>query len=291
MSRLSRWLRSRREKPARPLPNAPPTPYDHLLYVPRFEECVETLLEQPFRLADGSSFYASYREIFLGELYRFPSANPAPRIVDCGANCGVSVVYFKQLFPAAKIIAVEADPAIFALLEWNVSHRELRDVTLINKAVAVGTQPVTFHREGADAGRIHTLADTKEHITVPVVSLDELLCEPVDMLKIDIEGAETDVLCKSERLQNVAQLMVEYHSFGDTPQALHELLSALASNGFRYYVQSQFCPARPLVDHSSHLGMDLQLNIFGKRAEQIATLQDDTPRCGAPNQTASPQAA
>ena len=60
--------------------------------------------------------------------------------------------------------------------------------------------------------------------------------------------------------------MVEYHSFADAPQRLHKVLDRLAEAGFRYYAQTQFCPARPLVEDSNHLGMDLQLNIFAKRS-------------------------
>ena len=168
-------------------------------------------------------------------------------------------MYFKQLYPAAKIVAVEADPQIFALLEQNVTQRRLTDVTLINKAIAVETERVTFHREGADAGRIHALADAIEQITVPTLSLDELLMEPVDLLKVDVEGVETDVLCASRRLDAVSQIMVEYHAFADVSQSLHQLLTKLAESGFRYNVQTQFCPPRPLVDDSCHLGMDLQL--------------------------------
>ena len=269
MSRFSRWLRSRFV--------AKSTPYDHLLRAPRFQVRTEQLLGKPFRVADGYTFAVGYREIFVDRLYRFRTARSAPLIVDCGANCGLSVAYFKSLFPAAKIIAIEADPEIFELLKWNVASLGLTEVTLINKAVALGGQPVAFYREGADAGRIHRLRNAKARVTVPVVSLDELLREPVDFLKMDIEGAETDVLCASKRLQDVAQLMVEYHSFADAPQSLQQVLQQLVAAGFRYYVQTQFCPDRPLIEESSHLGMDMQVNIFAKRLPPMATEQMARP--------------
>ena len=75
MSRLNRWLRSRRRRQP-----PPPTPYEHLLTVPRFEVRTELLLDEPLRIPDGHSFYYSYRELFLEEVYRFASASPAPRI-------------------------------------------------------------------------------------------------------------------------------------------------------------------------------------------------------------------
>lgn len=271
MSRLSRWLRAKLAPP--PPPPAPPKPFEHLLAAPRYEVRTEELFDEPMHIADGVSFFASYHEIIVDEIYRFQSDSTVPRIVDCGAHCGLSIVYFKRLFPAAHITAVEADPYIFALLQHNIRQRKIRDVTLINKALAIQPGKITFHREGADAGRIHELAGAIEVLTVPAITLDELLTERVELLKIDIEGAESDVICGSSRLHMVDQMMVEYHSFADTPQSLHRLLTKLSESGFRYQLQTQFCPRQPLVDSECHLGMDLQLNIFAKRAAHGTALQ------------------
>jgi len=282
MSRLSRLLRSRR-RVAPPEPRFT-APFEHLLHVPRYELQAETVAGDTLLIPDGASFYASYREIFTEQKYRFQAAGTTPRIVDCGANCGLSVLYFKQLFPAAEVVAVEADPHIFRMLQWNIRQRGMRGVTLVNKAVAVGSEFVTFHREGADAGRIHALCDAKEQLTVPIVVLDDLLVEPVDLLKIDIEGSETDVVCSSNRLSTVSQIILEYHSFADHEQSLQRVLSKLAEHGFRYYLQTQYCPARPLVEHDCHLGMDLQVNVFAKRPIQIATAggMHESPLCQSP---------
>jgi FkbM family methyltransferase len=257
MSRLSRWLRSRKA--------ARPTPYEHLRRAPRYETRTIQLCGKDFRVADGPSFCASYREIFQQELYRFASKTAAPLIVDCGANCGVSVVYFKRIYPRARIVAVEADPHIFSLLEWNVAWHRLTDVTLLNKAITVGCTPVTFHCQGADAGRIHNMESARERCTVPAIELDELLNEPVELLKIDIEGAETEAICSSQRLGVAAQIFCEYHSFADAPQSLHPMLAKLSTSGFRYYLHTQHCAKRPLIENDCHLGMDLQVNVFAKR--------------------------
>lgn len=253
MSLLSRWLRERA------------TPYRHLLRAPRYEARTVQLCGQDFRIADGPSFCASYQEIFKDELYRFRSPTEEPLIVDCGANYGVSVVYFKQIYPRARIIAVEADPFVFSLLEWNVARHRLTGVTLLNKAITVGCTSVTFHCQGADAGRIHKLDSARQRCTVPAIELDELLKDPVELLKIDIEGAESNAICSSQRLGVASQIFCEYHSFVDTPQSLHPLLAKLSTSGFRYYLQTQFCAKRPLIEDDCHLGMDLQMNVFAKR--------------------------
>ena len=117
------------------------------------------------------------------------------------------------------------------------------------------------------------MTGAKDVLTLPTIVLDELLTQSVDFLKIDIEGAETDVLAASRRLDCVSQLMVEYHSFADAPQELPRLLNTLAQAGFRYYVQTQYCPRQPLVKATAHLGMDLQLNIFAKRPGSVAAIE------------------
>jgi FkbM family methyltransferase len=243
------------------------TPYEYLLAFPRYEEMTVMLLDQPFRIADAASFYWSYREIFLDEIYRFIAPTPAPVIVDCGANHGTSVVYFKSQYPDARITAVESDPKIFAHLAWNIGQRDAAGVTLVNKAVSNATQPVRFFHEGADAGRSHFLDSAKGTFEVEPVALDALLEDRVDFLKMDIEGGETETICGSKKLGNVSQIFIEYHSFAGAEQTLAALLQKLTASGFRYYIQTQFCAPRPLLAVEYQLGMDLQLNIFAKRED------------------------
>ena len=242
------------------------TPFEYLKGLPRYEDTTVTLLDRPFRVADPLSFYFSHREIFKTEIYRFASQVEAPVIVDCGANHGTSIIYFKQLHPRAKITGVEADPRIFERLAWNVGQRGYSDVTLINKAISSETGPVKIFHEGADAGRTHFMAGAKATFEVEPIRLDSLIAQRTDFLKMDIEGAETEAICTSEKLGNVAQLFIEYHSFADTAQNLDALLRKLSTSGFRYYIQTQFCAARPLLSAECQLGMDLQLNIFASRA-------------------------
>src|SRR4051812_21340124 len=50
-----------------------------------------------FDLIDGASFCSSYKEIFQRQIYAFHATSRSPRIVDGGANVGVSILYFKKL--------------------------------------------------------------------------------------------------------------------------------------------------------------------------------------------------
>ena len=242
-------------------------PYGFLRRMPRYIETEITLLEKPFIVPDGLSFYCSYSEIFLDLIYRFKIDTPAPRIIDCGANCGTSVAYFKQLYPFSRITAVEADPAIFQILSRNVDNLGMADVWLIARAVWHLPRSASFHCEGADGGRIQCFDGAQSVVDVPTISLDELIGDDqIDFLKMDIEGAEVDVLNSAKRLDQVNRIFVEYHSFREQPQRLTEMLNVLDRAGFRHYLQTQFCPPQPLIDTKDRLGMDLQLNVFGIRS-------------------------
>src|SRR5690606_6701996 len=85
---------------------------------------------------DFPTLIGLYREIFLDEIYRFSAACEAPFIVDCGANIGMSVLYFKTLYPESRIVAFEPNPSAFALLEKNVAVNQLDGVSLFNYAIS-----------------------------------------------------------------------------------------------------------------------------------------------------------
>lgn len=63
------------------------------------------------------SFFALFTEMFVYNIYYFRSSEKAPFIVDCGGNIGMSLLYFKYLFPKAHIECYEPDPSTFQLLK------------------------------------------------------------------------------------------------------------------------------------------------------------------------------
>ena len=218
---------------------------------------------------DAASFLAMVDEIFDRQMYLFP-AGPAPVIIDAGANIGVSVLFFRGRYPGAKISAYEADPRLFAYLASNVDGTDVRSAgtDLVNKAVWDSETTLTFVSEGANAGRVDGIgADAVGHrIAVPTVRLRDLLATPVDLLKIDVEGAEVTILADcADRLSNVAYLFVEHHSFADKPQDLDRLLSILRTAGFRVVIEAPVRSRHPLVGRLHYQGMDVLANIFAYR--------------------------
>src|SRR5690348_16684279 len=112
--------------------------------MPRHTPFTTTLLGAPLQGVDGPSFSSSYHDIFRRGIYRFDAHRAAPYIVDCGANIGLSIIYFKRLYPASRITAFEADDRVFEVLAHNVRAFDLKDVALCNRAVWHEDGDVTF---------------------------------------------------------------------------------------------------------------------------------------------------
>ncbi|HMK29364.1 MAG TPA: FkbM family methyltransferase [Terriglobales bacterium] len=233
--------------------------------LPRYSPSTTDLLGKSIELVDGHSFAAMYNEIFEQNFYRFKCNNPRPFIIDGGANIGLSVLYFKQLFPESRIIAFEPDPQIFQVLRRNVCESGYDNVQLHSCALWSNSGSGSFVREGSWGGRL-SLSGESGHTSVPFVRLRDYLDSPVAMLKLDIEGAETEVLrdCAA-LLYKVSNLFVEYHSFFEVPQTLHILLGLLSEAGFRVQVKGGSGTPEPFVARNLESEMEFQVCIWAYR--------------------------
>ena len=236
---------------------------------PRYRQDSTDLLGKSVRLVDGASFLSAYQQIFERELYCFSTSRENPKIVDCGANIGLCILYWKQLYPAAQITAFEPDPKVFETLVWNCKHWELTNVELINKAVWSSETELPFWAEGADAGRLleNSELNDKSSTTVVTANLRDYLQGAVDFLKLDIEGAETEVLLHcADCLQRISHLFVEYHSFVGKEQGIDAILRVLRHADFRIHIQPELVSQKPFVEQLNKEGMDQRLNIFAYRS-------------------------
>lgn len=234
---------------------------------PRHQAGVIPFLTYHFEVPDALSFVWQFKEIFADESYRFVTDVARPVIVDCGANIGTSLAYFRQTYPQARIVAFEADPAIGAVLTQNLQANRIRDIEVINKAVWTNDDGLDFGSGEADSASLFSETDRRR---VPSVRLrDYLLRETrIDLLKIDIEGAETEVLIDcGDALAHVRNVFIEYHAYVGYPQTLGLIVRLLENQGFRYYVDSNQSRTRPFVNHRYRGNdlMDLQLNISAYR--------------------------
>ena len=217
---------------------------------------------------DPVSFAYAYEQIMFSEIYKFTAlANPI--IIDCGANVGIASIYWAIQYPNASITSVEADPNVYQYLLKNIRSSGVRNINTINKAVWHEHQTIRFSQDNADGGGISNCLNenvriNRQEIEVEAVLLNSLIDNgKVDLLKIDIEGAECDLLLhQAHCLKNVQRLFVEYHSFINKPQRLHELLSLLSSSGFRIHINPEYSAKQPFVGVKADSGMDNRINIF-----------------------------
>lgn len=188
----------------------------------RFRATHETLVrlqlqvlgsQVPFTVKDRADFEI-LREIISDESYALSGPLQPRTIVDLGSNVGSSVLYFHLRYPEARIVGVEPSPVSFRQLQRNVGS--LPGVEILPRAVAGRDGSMPFHVSPHGlASSLSPLEGDFEVTTVQVNSLDRLLQElsidGLDVLKIDIEGAEWEVLSSFRGLDRVQTVIGELH--------------------------------------------------------------------------------
>ena len=161
-------------------------------------------------------------EIFHEQGYVFQASTLTPLIIDAGSNIGIATLFFKKCYPKAKILCFEPDPVAFEILQKNVSMNQLHDVTLYNLALSNRFGKVKFYGQ-VDVKTPDTRGNsilpgwglqrpTSCCIEVDATCLSRYIQEPVDLLKLDIEGAEQIVLQElGDKLELVKEIVLEIH--------------------------------------------------------------------------------
>jgi FkbM family methyltransferase len=237
---------------------------DRMRRLPRKKAGYACLLEQRFIYPDAASFVSTYESIINHRCYHFHTNMTAPRILDCGANTGMATLYFKKIYPAARITAFEPDPTIAGYLRENLKLGGINDVDVVEAAVWKSEGGMTFLPDGADGG---ALVASGKGISVKTIDILKWMDAPIDLLKMDIEGAEMEVLEHCEKqLTNVQNIAVEYHERLGEPQYLDQLLSLISKAGFKYHVFSKGAAVKPLANRFGPGGAPQMLDIFARRA-------------------------
>ena len=104
-------------------------------------------------VCDGPSAAKTAEEFFgRRQPLRFASDRVDPVIYDVGSNVGITVLYWKQLYPRSRVVAFEPDPHVFDFLVRNCGA--IPNVTLNNVAVWTSDGEMQFHPTG-EIGRAH----------------------------------------------------------------------------------------------------------------------------------------
>ncbi|HNW23588.1 MAG TPA: FkbM family methyltransferase [Candidatus Dojkabacteria bacterium] len=168
-------------------------------------------------------YHTLKREIWNQEIYYFKTDTNCPYIVDIGSHIGISIIYFKALYPNCKILAFEPNPISFEILKENIFNNGLEDIQLINKAISSDSPLKDFYIDNSKQNWESNSSflknswsgkESTKSIKVECTRLDEYIkdIQKIDMLKIDTEGSEYEILNSHKNILNkVKNISVEYH--------------------------------------------------------------------------------
>ncbi|MGA8116444.1 MAG: FkbM family methyltransferase [Actinocatenispora sp.] len=212
-------------------------------------------------VGDGVSLYATsapdarflYREIFEWGSYRSARLPSDPLVVDAGANVGVFTLFVKRMRPDAEIVAFEPVEDLAAALRANVAHFGLSGVTVhttglggeFRRAVPFRHYPLrpsgsSLFREDQDAlkklsarwmpSRLNERMYRGREITVDIAPLSSFLPpdRAVDLLKVDVVGAELDVFAgiDDDQWPRIRQVVVDVQDVAGRATRVREILEA-----------------------------------------------------------------
>jgi len=172
-------------------------------------------------------------EIFTCVVYAIPAKwlGRVATVVDLGANVGLTTLFFAPSFPDARYVCVEPNPANAAVLRRNVAWLGPR-AEVVEAAVTDQSGQVAFddNRPSYDG---HIAGPGQTGRMVRCCTLDEIAAscglDRIDVLKIDIEGAEREVLRGNPAcLRDVGVIIIELHG----GYSLSDLENDLAPFGF-----------------------------------------------------------
>lgn len=189
--------------------------------------------------ADGARF--PLYEVFADDGYRlkelFSGVDPDAVVLDVGGQIGSFALATAQAMPGTRIHIYEASPTSATYISRNIDANQLQArVTVHAKALAGEAGTFTFADSGTASGHNGLTAPEGlgEEVTVDCVTFDDAVAEAgesVQLVKIDVEGAEYDIILRSKPTSwgNVRKVVMEYHPVPG--HSLEELITFFASVG------------------------------------------------------------
>ena len=169
-----------------------------------------------FARRDTSDVFV-FEQVFVDQGYDFPLVDLEPGlIIDAGANVGYASVFFAHRYPAARILALEPESSNYELLLRNTAPYQ--NIEPIKAALWNKTGRVVIGNPESEkwAFRVTNTGPTNGP-TIEALTMEDLMAiggtEHVDILKLDIEGAEKELFESNYEawLGNVRVLMIELH--------------------------------------------------------------------------------
>lgn len=197
--------------------------YDYQFHLRRYTSDID-VYKQIYYRPDYPRIIDKIKEIFGG-------VENVKKIIDGGAYTGLSTFYWAKSFPKSQVVAIEAEKSNFDLLRKNVQINNLSNADVYNKAIWSNEEQLCISREKMDkrpwafAVEIRKNQQTDEVSGISLSKLrTDLSIDKIDILKLDIEGAEREVFLEdnkiSEVLENTKVIICELHYFDETKDAI-----------------------------------------------------------------------
>lgn len=214
-----------------------------------------------------NTLFFLYNEIFIGLEYYFKTDKKHPFIIDCGSNMGMSILFYKFIYPESEIIGFEPDIFAYKMLSKNVSENNLSNTIVHQKALTDTDGTIDFFYDPDNTSALHMSImeerESKSKVQVDCTRLSTYIDKPVDFLKLDIEGAESLVikdLDENEKLKFIHEMVIEYHHhINKEEDNLSEMLAVLEDNNFGYQIT-----AKTDMPHTRRIMQDIIIYAYKK---------------------------
>lgn len=164
-------------------------------------------------LRPNTSDIGVFEQIFINEEYSYTLDAEPDVIIDAGANIGLASIFFSIMYPKAKIIAIEPESSNFALLQENVKNYPnvvCEKAGLWNKNTSL---KISNPDKQKHSFKVEESTDPEALIAVTIDELMKKYHVPyIDILKIDIEGAEKELFSDHpDWIRKIGMIVIELH--------------------------------------------------------------------------------
>ncbi len=178
-------------------------------------EIIKLSKQSDIFLRKGTKDHETFKEIFIDNIYNIPLHIYPKTIIDAGGNIGLASRFFKHKYPESQVILIEVDQENSKEAEKNL--KSYSGLTILNKGL-YNTNTYFKINDTFNATNSYVVEEATqddydiESITIPDI-IHEYNWQVVDLLKIDIEGAEKALFSSDyeEWLPKVNVIMIETH--------------------------------------------------------------------------------